>query len=160
MKKKHSPFFTKSKMKHLISDAGHSLPGIFLCALFLSIMTAVTGKVCPARLLLGIPCPGCGLTRAAVLLLKGDFRGSLLSNPFLLPLLAGGLLFLYEHYILERKARLFSACIAVCIFLMVVFYLIRMKYWFPNRPPMIYEPQNLLHLLFTALKSRICPRSA
>ena len=148
MKKKHSPFFTKSKMKHLISDAGHSLPGIFLCALFLCIMTAVTGKVCP------------GLTRAAVLLLKGDFRGSLLSNPFLLPLLAGGLLFLYEHYILERKARLFSACIAVCIFLMVVFYLIRMKYWFPNRPPMIYEPQNLLHLLFTALKSRICPRSA
>ena len=44
MKKKHSPFFTKSKMKHLISDAGHSLPGIFLCALFLCIMTAVTGK--------------------------------------------------------------------------------------------------------------------
>ena len=116
MKKKHSPFFTKSKMKHLISDAGHSLPGMLLCAIFLSVMTAAAGKVCPARLLLGIPCPGCGLTRATVLLLKGDIHGSLLCNPFLLPLLAGGLLFLYEHYVLERKARLFSVYIAVCIF--------------------------------------------
>ena len=86
-------------------------------------------------------------------MLKGDIHGSLLHNPFLLPLLAGGLLFLYEHYVLERKARLFSVYIAVCIFLMVVFYIIRMKYWFPDRPPMIYEPRNLLHLLFTVLKS-------
>lgn len=153
MKKKHSPILYKKRIKHLISDVRHCLPGMLLCAIFLSVMTAAAGKVCPARLLLGIPCPGCGLTRATVLLLKGDIHDSLLYNPFLLPLLAGGLLFLYEHYVLERKARLFSVYIAVCIFLMVVVYIIRMKYWFPDRPPMIYEPRNLLHLLFTVLKS-------
>jgi hypothetical protein len=41
---------------------------------------------CPWAALLGLPCPGCGLTRAAGLLLRGDLRGALQLHP-LSPLL-------------------------------------------------------------------------
>jgi hypothetical protein len=38
--------------------------------------------VCPFRLLTGLPCPGCGLTRAWVYLAHGQWRDSLVANPF------------------------------------------------------------------------------
>lgn len=37
--------------------------------------------VCPSKLLFRLPCPGCGLTRAAVLLSRGDVCGALAMNP-------------------------------------------------------------------------------
>lgn len=37
---------------------------------------------CPFFHATGIPCPGCGLTRAAVLLLRGDVRASLTYHAF------------------------------------------------------------------------------
>jgi hypothetical protein len=54
---------------------------------------------CPLLETTGIPCPGCGMSRACVALLKGDIEGSLhlhAAAPFLIAaialLLAGGLL--------------------------------------------------------------------
>lgn len=46
--------------------------------------------VCPIRLLTGLPCPGCGLTRAWVYLVHGRLTDSLLANPFGAVLLALG----------------------------------------------------------------------
>jgi uncharacterized protein DUF2752 len=43
---------------------------------------SLPGWVCPFFRLTGIPCPGCGLTRAVILLLKGDFRASLRFHAF------------------------------------------------------------------------------
>ena len=37
---------------------------------------------CPFFRLTGIPCPGCGLSRATLLLLKGDLTGSLRFHAF------------------------------------------------------------------------------
>jgi hypothetical protein len=37
--------------------------------------------LCPSAALLGLPCPGCGLTRATVALLHGDFAAALRFHP-------------------------------------------------------------------------------
>ncbi|HVN97643.1 MAG TPA: DUF2752 domain-containing protein [Syntrophorhabdaceae bacterium] len=37
---------------------------------------------CPFKALTGIPCPGCGMTRALLCMAKGDFSGALALNPF------------------------------------------------------------------------------
>lgn len=37
--------------------------------------------VCPSKLLLHIPCPGCGMTRATVLFLKGHVVEAVMLNP-------------------------------------------------------------------------------
>lgn len=47
-----------------VSVAGHALP-----------------VVCPSRLLFGVNCPGCGMTRSVLLTLGGDLRGALDVNP-------------------------------------------------------------------------------
>ena len=37
--------------------------------------------VCPSRLLFGVSCPGCGMTRSVLMTLGGDLRGALTANP-------------------------------------------------------------------------------
>ena len=55
--------------------------------------------VCPSRLLFGVNCPGCGMTRSVLLTLGGDLRGALDVNPagpvfvVVLTLLAAQLIF-------------------------------------------------------------------
>ena len=52
-------------------------------AALLSPETVADGPViCPFRLLTGLPCPGCGLTRAWVYLAHGWWRESVLVHPF------------------------------------------------------------------------------
>lgn len=42
---------------------------------------------CPTALLLHLPCPGCGMTRATLALLHGDFAGSIRFHPLALLIL-------------------------------------------------------------------------
>lgn len=58
----------------------------FLPLFILGLLIALDVPICPSRGLLGIPCPGCGLTRATEALAVGDFASMLRFHP-LAPLL-------------------------------------------------------------------------
>jgi hypothetical protein len=42
----------------------------------------VDGWRCPIKAVLGVPCPGCGLSAAMILLLQGEWRAALSSHAF------------------------------------------------------------------------------
>ena len=46
------------------------------------VAAGVGGWPCPLKSALGIPCPGCGLTRASVALLRGDFAAAFRLHAF------------------------------------------------------------------------------
>lgn len=55
----------------------------FVVALVVFPHTPVDGTVlCPFRRLTGFSCPGCGMTRACILLAHGELRASLTMHPF------------------------------------------------------------------------------
>ncbi|MCC7369613.1 MAG: DUF2752 domain-containing protein [Chloroflexi bacterium] len=49
-------------------------------------------QLCIFKLMSGLPCPGCGLTRAVVLLMHGDLTGSLYYHPLAVFLVLAALL--------------------------------------------------------------------
>lgn len=59
---------------------------------------------CPFKLLLGIDCPGCGLTRAALALLRLDFAAAFRFNPCIYLLIPVTLYFLLRGLI-SKKVR-------------------------------------------------------
>lgn len=62
------------------------------------------GWPCPIRYGLGIPCPGCGLSRGMVALLKGDWSSSLTYHAFA-PLFLLGLLLVFVVTLLPVRPR-------------------------------------------------------
>jgi len=60
--------------------------------------------VCPFALTTGTACPGCGLTRAASYLVKGDFGTAFVYHP-LVPLIAVQLAGAWVWYLLRRSGR-------------------------------------------------------
>lgn len=68
-----------------------------------AVLLILLGGLCPARTLLGIPCPGCGMSRAVCAVLSLDFSAAFAYHPLwpLLPLVA----ILLFRAILPRAAR-------------------------------------------------------
>jgi hypothetical protein len=74
----HKPFFAP-----LLKNRRIAL--VLLCVAALQIVTifvGLPGWQCPIHSTLGIPCPGCGLTTAMTLLIKGDWQGAIHAHAF------------------------------------------------------------------------------
>jgi hypothetical protein len=70
------------------------------------VMLAAEVPVCPTALFFGIPCPGCGLTRATLALFRGDIRQALALHPLapiLAPLFLGALGKVLFDFVLGAK---------------------------------------------------------
>lgn len=98
------------------------------------------GWHCPVRAITGLPCPGCGMSRALLSLLYGDIAQSLYYHPMLVPT---GIAALIALFVPEKRK---TTAIIWCI-LMTVCYGWRMITIFPQ-PPMDYTP-GLVETLIT-----------
>lgn len=102
------------------------------------------GNLCVFKGIIGLPCPGCGLTRAILSLLRFDLKNAFFYHPLFLipPLLVLVLAF--------RKKSLFNSiyrsnafwCVLALLFIGV--WVIRMIRFFPNTPPLDFNPHGLV----------------
>ncbi len=136
-------------LKRVGTDIRMYHKGLLLAAAYLAAAGLLRIPVCPLVLMTGLPCPGCGMTRAALLFLSGHWRQAFVMHPFFYVLLVLAAAFAVSRYILGHTAR--PAWTAAVLLLLVAaaifFYLYRMIRFFPDRAPMVYFPDNLLRLL-------------
>lgn len=75
---------TPDKVKDL---KGKQLLQFVFLLLFLFCIVFILDYRCPFRLITGIYCPGCGMSRALISLFQRDFQNSWSYHPFLIPTL-------------------------------------------------------------------------
>ena len=101
---------------------------------------------CPIKYITGIACPGCGMTRAYISLLKLDVAKSFYYHP-LWPI---PIMYLFVYYFFRNKNRKvynFFVCIVIMLFILVYFYRL-----FNNNDIVNIRIENgLLYKIFHAL---------
>ena len=108
----------------------------FICIYFL-VAQLLFSYVCPSMWLFGLPCPACGLSRAAWRILVLDFVGAFNYNPaiFLVPFAV--------YFYVKRRAGLFVVIIALAIVILFV----RLRTSFGVEPLIINHNALLFRLL-------------
>ncbi|NLZ47488.1 MAG: DUF2752 domain-containing protein [Clostridiales bacterium] len=94
-------------------------------------------SICLFYNITGVPCPGCGMTRAFLHLFKGNILQAFKYNP-LFPLV----IFIPFMTNLKKVRYIYFAAALV-----IIVWIIRLKLYFPNTEPMLYMEDNFISYL-------------
>lgn len=122
--------------------------GLIVVAVIMAVVSLLGHGLCPSRELLGLPCPGCGLTRSILLILRGQWAESWQLQPFGYAWLALAMVFILDRYVFETRQRLWMGLLTVICIGMVVLYGYRMATLFPHTEPMTYYEENMLRRIY------------
>ena len=120
----------------------YKMIGIVLIIYYL-LVEFIFSAFCPLVIVTGFPCPGCGITRACLFVITGQFARAWNMNPFIYGWILLAVYVGVQRYLLGRKAKGWQGLLAVLAVAMIVFYFYRMYRYFPNKPPMSYTRGNL-----------------
>lgn len=118
--------------------------GILVFIVYYVTVHIVFHAFCPSVILTGLPCAGCGMTRAVFFLVTGQFRRSWQLHPMAFPVLLFILYCIVMRYVLGKRIRGLKACAAVLCLCLLAVYGFRMCMLFPGRPPYVYTAGNFL----------------
>lgn len=140
--------FNKELLK---KDVHTAYPVLVVVVLIIILSNAILGKICALRMLAGIPCPGCGLTRAFLLLSQGDIKTATEMHPFWIPIVFVLVLFVVGRYFIENKEKrrkIFHIIKLLAILIVIgmfALYVYRMINYYPDVEPMVYDKDNILN---------------
>ena len=99
---------------------------------------------CPMIHLTGLPCAGCGLTRAFLFIATGQWGRAAYINPMACLVILFALYCAYFRYYKGTKIKGFSVMFVLLISIVLIFYAVRMYLFFPDRVPYVYTRDNVL----------------
>ena len=135
-------------MKLLIKDIKNLLPGLIAAFIVCAVLTYRFGTCCPLRIITGLPCPACGTVRSFLALLRLDIRQMLWYQPVMPLMLVFFIIYCYKRYHKGQNCK--NLCYAMTVFLIITgisAYVVRMYKYYPDKPPLEYTENNLLHTI-------------
>ena len=113
-------------------------------------MSFVTGTICWFQAILGVPCPGCGSTRAALALLQGNFAEAFYWHPLIIVSLVILPYLAVRKIILRHKPMKpieMKVLIGIAVLYLAVF-MVRMILFFPHTAPMVMHEDAVIRQIF------------
>lgn len=130
--------------KRIAADMKQYGMAVVVFIVYTVIVNLVFHAFCPAVIFCGFPCPGCGITRAAVCLITGRWQQAWQLNPVVFAIAVTTAYFIYRRYLLGTKVIGLKWLITAVFVLLAVVYIVRMYLYFPDRAPYVYTEENML----------------
>ena len=122
------------KLKDLLRRNREVL-SLLLCLGLYCVIAILLSLPCPVLWITGVSCPGCGITRACLSLIRFDLESAIYYNPSVfVVILAAVLLFFSKKKTTKNRILLTAA------FFMIAVYLYRML--FAHAPVLQFDPAN------------------
>lgn len=116
-------------MERITNDLKSYWKPLAAAAAVLLFMQICFHDTCPFRLLFGIPCPGCGLTRGCLAVLTLRFREAMDYNPTSFLWVGLILLWGWQRYVRGRRHFIvMAAAIVVCLLTLIYYVYFLSKY--------------------------------
>lgn len=147
MIKKFPPCKRKEIWKRMKKDLfGYWKPACWI-VLYLIVGNLLFGTFCPMVLLTGLPCPGCGVTRALLLVLQLRFVEAWNMHPLIYGWMILTIIFVIRRYGMGKSGKELQKYAILLLIAMIFVYIYRMKNLFPYQEPMTYFPNNVLEMI-------------
>ena len=117
---------------------------LIVFVIYYVLIHVIVNAFCPLLVLTGIPCAGCGMTRAFLYLFRGQFSRAMYMNPSVIPVLGFIIYVAFFRYVLGKKVKGLKWCIIGLVAVMLILYGYRMWMYFPDRVPYVYYGDNIL----------------
>lgn len=108
------------------------------------VLHKLEGAFCPSVIIFGLPCPGCGIVRALLYVLKGQFAQAFYINPSVYLWLVFLLYIIVVRYILGKPLRRVVLLMTVIVAVMMIRFGYGMYMYYPQRPPFAYTGGNVM----------------
>lgn len=123
------------------------LLGVAAFAVFFAAMQLIFGTIAPTMIFFGLPCPACGMTRAGLYFLRGDFSGSFAMHPLLVPGAAFCAAWVALRFLRPDRIKVLQVPGIILLVIFLAVYVYRMVSFFPDEPPMVVNENSVLHML-------------
>lgn len=150
----YSDLTSEGPFHRILRDIRKNLWAFLFTADWLLLLNTFFGNVCVSKLLLGIPCAACGMSRAFMSLLSFDFKRAFLWHPLFLLVIIDAAVFIYANYFNKKANRLFTVVSIAFLVIAFAVYIIRMYCMFPGTAPMDFEEHNLISYIFSQFEAQ------
>ena len=111
-------------MKKLKEDIKNYWYAVLIVIVYMVVMELIFHKTCIIQVLFHVDCPGCGLTRATISLLKGNIKEALHYNYTCIFWLLTILLFIIDRYIKPLKIKPFPVLFIITCLVTIIRYIL------------------------------------
>lgn len=102
----------------------HTVKNGIICAIILLLLLLFYR--CPLKLFFDIPCPGCGMTRALLSMLRLDFKASFTYNPLAIFVFLALVYFIFIRKFFKIPGKYEKLYLILLAILLVIFWILRM----------------------------------
>ena len=112
-------------MYRLKKDLSENKIALIIIVISLIVMEVLFHTLCPFYAIFHFPCPGCGLTRASLLILTGRFSESLSYNPTAIFWIISIACFIIDRYVKKLRIKPFPIMFILTSLITIIWYLIK-----------------------------------
>ena len=127
--------------------------GILAIIVYMVVTHIIFGNSCLSMVLTGIPCPGCGLTRAGIAFFTLHWKAAWHNNCVIFLIVPFIIYLIICRYLLQCKCRWVTPGFVIIGICLIGLYGYRMIHFFPDTSPMLYHEPNIYHGLVEFIRN-------